>query len=161
MKKERKMSKDSFNLKKNKMLKKTKFIIIIVPLLILTFIACHEEDSTDIVQLSWQVKYICVENQNFKVKNKDYVNKEAYILIFKDDSVFQLNTSVNLAVGEFKIPTKNCINILKYQEITEIGGQSIIDKKLLQYIPTIYSYKILGDNLVLQGNNCEIKLKKQ
>lgn len=96
------------------MLKKTKFIIIIVPLLILTFIACHEEDSTDIVQLSWQVKYICVENQNFKVKNKDYVNKEAYILIFKNDSVFQLNTSVNMAVGEFKIPTKNCINILKY-----------------------------------------------
>ncbi len=143
------------------MLKKTKFIIIIVSLLILTFIACHKEESTDIVQFSWQVKYICVENQNSKVKNKDYVNKEAYMLIFKNDSVFQLNTSVNLAVGKFKMPSENCINIFEYQEITEIGGQSIIDKKLLQYIPTICSYKILGDNLILQGNKCEIKLKKQ
>ena len=115
------------------MLKKTKFIIIIVSLLILTFIACHKEESTDIVQFSWQVKYICVENQNSKVKNKDYVNKEAYILIFKNDSVFQLNTSVNLAVGKFKMPSENCINIFEYQEITEIGGQSIIVKKLLQY----------------------------
>ena len=146
---------------KNKMLTNTKFNIIIVPLLILTLIACHKEDSTDIVQFSWQIKYICTENQNFKVKNKDYVNKEAYILIFKNDSVFQLNTSVNLAIGKFKMPSKNCINILGYQEITEIGGQSSVDKKLLQYIPTICSYKILGENLVLQGNNCEIKLKRQ
>ena len=104
--------------------------------------------------------YISSENQTFTVKNKDYHNKDAYILIFKNDSIFQLNTSVNLTIGNFEILQKNSINIFHYQEITEIGGQNIIDKKLLQYLPKIFSYKVMNDELILIGNNCKIKLKK-
>ena len=137
-------------------------------LLILYFTAlcsgCKKEDLTDaidITQFSWLVKNISIEENKIKVKKDDYFNNKAYVLIFENDSIFQLNTSVNLAKGSFKISSKGHINIFNYQEITEVGSQNEIDDKLLKNIPSVSSYQVLNDDLILKGYNCEIELKKE
>ncbi len=142
-------------------MKKTIFLLVLVFAILCN--ACNKEDLTDtvdITQFSWMMKSITIEKK-IKVKDDDFFNNEAYVLIFENDSVFQLNTSVNLAKGRFQISSKGIINIFNYHENTELGGQNKIDNKLLQNISKITSYQVLNDILILKGSNCEIKFKKK
>ncbi len=125
---------------------------------------CKKKDLTDtmdITKFSWIVKNITIKENKIKIKEDNYFNNKAYVLIFKNDSIFQLNTSVNLAKGSFQTSSKGHINILYYHEITEVGGQNEIDDKLLKNIPSVSSYQVLNDVLILKGNNCKIELKQE
>lgn len=143
-------------------MKTTKFIVL------LSFFAlcssCKKEDLTDsidITQYSWKMKSITINGNITKIPNVVYHNDKAYILIFKNDSILQLNTSVNLAKGSYQIISKGNIHILNYGEITEVGGQNEIDHKLLQNISSITIYQVLDDDLFLKGDNFEIEFQKE
>ncbi len=143
-------------------MKKIIFLLILFPAILCH--GCKKEDLTDtidITQFSWIMKSITIEKNMIKVKEDDYFNNEAYILIFENDSIFQLNTSVNLAKGTFQISSNGNVDIFNYQEMTEVGGKNEIDNKLLQNIPTITSYQVLNDILIMKGINCEIEFKKE
>jgi hypothetical protein len=143
-------------------MKKIMFLLIFFPAILSN--GCKKEDITDtidITQFSWKLKKISVDGNKIKVKEDDYFNNEAYILVFENDSIFRLNSSVNLAKGSYQITTKGYINVLNYQEITKVGGQNEIDDKLLQVTSKITSYKVLENILLLKGDNCEIELKKE
>lgn len=138
------------------------FLLILFPAILCN--GCKKEDLTDtidITQFSWKLKKISVDGKKYKVKEDNYFNGKAYVVIFENDSVYQLNTSVNLAKGSYQITTKGYINVLNYQEITKVGGQNEIDAKLLQVTSKITSYKVLENILLLKGDNCEIELKKE
>ena len=94
------------------------------------------------------------------VDNQYGSNSESYKLIFKQDGSFQLNTSVNLATGNFLIDQGGIIHFYGYQEITEVGGGNDTDKELLRLIPQVTSYKVKSHRLHLCGDNFEIILKK-
>ena len=143
-------------------MKRKIFLLILFPAILCN--GCKKEDLTDtidITQFSWIMQSITIEENKFKVKEDNYFNNEAYVLIFENDSTFQLNTSVNLSKGSFQISSKGNINILNYHEITEVGGQNEIDNKLLQNISSITSYQVLNDILIMKGINCEIEFKKE
>lgn len=143
-------------------MKKIMFLLIFFPAILCN--GCKKEDLTDtidITQFSWKLKKISVDGNKIKVKEDDYFNNEAYILVFENDSIFRLNTSVNLAKGSYQITTKGDISIFNYQEYTEVGVQNDIDDKLLQVTSKITSYKVLENILLLKGDNCEIELKKE
>ncbi len=143
-------------------MKKVMFLLILFPAILCN--GCKKGDLTDtidITQFSWKLKKISVDGEKYKVKEDNYFNGKAYVVIFENDSVFQLNTSVNLAKGSYQITTKGDISIFNYQEYTEVGGQNEIDAKLLQVTSKITSYKVLENILLLKGDNCEIELKKE
>ena len=138
------------------------FFLVFFPAILCS--SCEKEDLTDsidITQFSWMINSITITDIKHKVKKDNYHNSEAYILVFESDSIFKLNTSVNLAKGKFQIYSKGNINVFYYHEITEVGGQTEIDNKLLKYVPSVSSYQVFNNILLLKGKNCEIELKKK
>ena len=143
-------------------MKKIMFLLILFPTIFCS--GCKKEDLTDttnITEFSWKLKSIKIKGNKSKVKEDTYFNDKAYILVFENDSIFKLNTSVNLAIGNFEIINIGIINISNYQESTEVGGKNEIDDKLLQNIPLITSYQVLSNYLFFKGNDIKIEFEKE
>ena len=100
------------------------------------FVGCKKQDNTDTVDITafkWKMQNIKVNGFKTKIKdNVDFLNGNPYSLIFYNDSVFQLNTSVNHAIGNYKIYEKGEIVISDYFETTLVyTTDDKIDSKLL------------------------------
>lgn len=137
-------------------MKKLIFSILVVIL----FAGCQSEEVVDITQHTWKMDKIMDHNHIYTVKNKDYLRDDAYMLIFLNDSIFQLNTSINLAYGNYEIPAKNSI-IMDYSVVTEVGGGYKIDTVLVNCIGKIASYKNKNNKLIFEGKNCKMVLTKE
>ena len=75
----------------------------------------------------------------------NYHNDDAYILYFKDDSAFQLNTGTNLAKGNFVLFPDGSISVSNYQEYTEIGTVREEERQFndlqIELFPKVKTYK--------------------
>ncbi|MBR5921796.1 MAG: hypothetical protein IKZ56_11630 [Bacteroidales bacterium] len=126
----------------------------------LLFVGCQSEEVVDITQHTWKVNKIATHNHTYTVKNKDYLRDDAYMLIFLNDSMFQLNTSINLAYGKYEILANNTIK-MDYTVLTEVGGGYEIDTVLTNCLGKITSYKNINNKLVFEGRNCKMVLTKE
>jgi len=137
-----------------------KILLSIVLLVLILSYGCAKKDLTDsidITQKSWVLNKIIVDGEKFKANDFDCFNNEAYILYFENDSVFELNTSINVAGGVFYIQNRGTIEISDYHEYTEAGGHhNEIDENLLNKMLTVNSYKVIGEDLYLEGDDIEI-----
>ncbi|MBN2664536.1 MAG: META domain-containing protein [Bacteroidales bacterium] len=135
-------------------MKRISLIFIIAVFLI----SCEKpEDLTEqinITDFSWSLKSL-KEN----IHNIDF--EDDYILDFSNDSLFQLNLSVNNAGGNYLISKKGEISFLDFEPFTEMCCENDFDKKLLSNLPTVSEYQVLDNDLILKGDNCEIIFEKQ
>lgn len=140
---------------------KSKFIIILC-VLCFTNVGCQKDitQEIDITPFVWEINSVKIGHTMHRIENQYYFNAESYKLIFQQDGNFQLNTSVNLAMGNFVIEQRGIIHFYGYQEITEVGGGNDTDKELLKLIPQVTSYKVKSQRLHLCGDRFEIVLKK-
>ena len=129
-------------------------------LAVFLFAGCQSEEVVDITLHTWKVKNITAHNHIYTVNNKDYLRDDAYILIFLNDSMFQLNTSINLAYGKYEIPANNTIK-MDYTVVTEVGGGYEMDTVLTNCLGKITSYKNKNNKLVFEGKNCKMVLTKE
>ena len=68
----------------------------------LLFAGCQSEEVVDITQHTWKVNKIAMHNHIYTIKNKDYLRDDAYMLIFLNDSMFQLNTNLELVFSSLQ-----------------------------------------------------------
>ena len=143
------------------MMKNLVFLLLATTLL---FTACKKEDLTDytntmdITAHQWKFNSLFVDGWE---GNMDW-EENRYILDFQTDTTLSMLLSVNSSFGSFRIPEKGEINISKYGIITEVCCDLTIDTILVKNFINVNSYKVLGNNLFLNGpNNLEIKFKQE
>jgi heat shock protein HslJ len=141
-------------------------ISLLITLLILTAMSCKKEltSSTDITTSTWSLKSVSTDGDKFKIKDEDYHNVEAYELTFQNDSVFALNTSVNISGGNYNIAEKGKITITSYGEITEVAGsheEQKINENLITVFNAVTSYEVKGKVLIFNGTEGELKFRKK
>lgn len=120
---------------------------------------CNRNTITDFTQYKWKLQSVS-ENGIIHAVNwskTDYYTEDAYKLIFIDDSLFQLNSSCNLAMGFYHF-SPSVFEINAYAECTFVYSYLKIDQMLVKYLPTVHSYKIKGNSLILIGDNCRFRL---
>ncbi len=124
-------------------------------------INCNKDktDTIDITKHKWKIESITTNNTTYKTPDKVRL-KHAYLLVFESDSSFSLNTSVNTGSGSYDLISYGSLEIKYYSELTEVGGQNEFDYKLLDVMPSVVSYQVIGNNLILKGEEGEIVLKK-
>lgn len=137
-----------------------KLLFPISILAVFLFSGCQSEEVVDITQHTWKVDKITTHNHIYTVKNKYYLKDDSYRLIFLDDSIFKLYTSINLAHGKYEIPANNTIN-MDLTAITEAGGGFDIDTVLTNWIGKITSYKNKNNKLIFEGKDCKMVLTKE
>jgi hypothetical protein len=131
---------------------------------VLLFTSCEkEEDMTDytstidITEYDWKLLEVRTNDSYYKNPSSD----TRHILTFENDSMFFMNTTVNLAGGGYELITKGEISIF-YNFITEMCCDSEMDDMLVSQFSNINTYKVLGNNLYFNGsNNLEIKFKQK
>lgn len=140
-----------------------KYFFLLILSLIVFCSGCKKilTDSVDIIQFNWKMKSITYFGHKSKIKEDDYTNDDAYRLVFANDSIFKLNTSVNITYGRFEIVNKGCIDIFSYEEVTQVAGGNGIDDILRENIPLITSYEVLDDRLIFVSENCQIRFEKE
>ena len=132
---------------------------------IILLLGCNKDitDELDIKSERWKLESIS-DNGTVKTENKDYFRENAYVLILYTDSTFQLNTSVNVAGGNYNIPKLGDITISYYGEYTKVGTSDekeiALTEKLLNVMPNVERYKVLGNTLYFYTLSGEIKFKK-
>jgi hypothetical protein len=98
------------------------------------------------------------------VSEDEYFREHAYVLRFTSDSTFNLNTSVNLAQGNYSFNQKNNISISNYQEYTEVAAVDTFEKKLnellIKSMNKVNKYMIIENMLIFEGGFGEIKFVK-
>jgi len=143
-------------------------IIVFLALLINIF-GCEDDNSlenTNILGENWKVLSIALGNNQgeYEILDKDYFNKDAYVLYFNLDSTFNLNTSVNSYGGELNISTET--KKLSFQIIsgTRVGQSDDnvreTDSVLTEVFKSTTNFQIVEDNVELIGDKGIIKLKK-
>lgn len=141
-----------------------KVIVLMALSSLIICLSCEKEDLTDSIDItkkSWSLTKITVNGDKSEVDNSGYFNKDAYNLYFENDSIFQLNTSTNLAKGQYNIDENGLIEIFYYHEFTEVGVQNKIDEKLLEKLLTMNSYRVLGQKLYYNGSDCEMEFSEK
>jgi hypothetical protein len=139
-------------------------LLVIIPMIT---ISCKKDltDTTDITAWEWKVKSVTTNGKTFKPKKKDYLRNDAYILVFENDMTFKLNTSVNMAGGNYLIVEKGKVSISTYEEYTEVvttdNKEVELNKNLLTVFNEVTTYEVLGDILIFKGTKGEVKLKKE
>ena len=134
---------------------------IISLLIIMLFVKCDSPDIRRPQDSVWNLEFVSKGTETNMVKNDKYHNDQAYKLLFFNDTVFQLNTSINTANGKYIISSGGKIMIYYYHELSEMGGHNKVDSALLQYLPTVTSYKIKNKRLYFHGDNCKIVFKME
>lgn len=141
--------------------------LIIIPVIFLTVNCSHELPvNFSVTDYHWQLlKVETGTGEELKPEDKDYLRDDAYVLVFESDSTFRLNTSVNVARGKCIVMEEDDkIEIVTYQEITEIATADLEDMKLnnglIKVIRQVEEYEKDGDHLVLEGMEGKAKFKK-
>ena len=95
---------------------------------------------------------------------EENLQESAYILIFLNDSIFQLNTNVNLARGNHAIISNNVIAISNYHEFTEVGAakpqEREFNKKLIELFPKTTTYNMVDKKLIIIGSDIKFIFEK-
>ncbi|MEA3495046.1 MAG: META domain-containing protein [Bacteroidota bacterium] len=125
-----------------------------------TLINCNKDktDTIDITKHKWKIESITTNDTIYKTQGKVPV-KHAYLLVFDSDSSFSLNTSVNTGGGIYDLISNGLLKITCYGG-TKVGGENEFDDKLREVLPLVVSYQVIGNNLILKGEEGEIVLKK-
>ncbi len=110
--------------------------------------------TTDITKFSWNLKLLKEGHKNIKLE-------DIYLLELLNDSLFNLNLSVNGAGGKYKILSKGEVIIYNFQPFTEICCENDFDKKLITILPTITTYQVLNNTLIFKGDNVKVEFEKQ
>lgn len=130
--------------------------------------SCNKEDAknldTDITQYSWKVKSISINGTKSTTPIKNYhgeeiLDKLAYNLIFKDDSNYYLDLSINKGQGKYQLIDTGQIVIDSYGT-TYICCNNDFDNNLLSIITSVTSYEVIGNTLFIKGKGTEIELIK-
>lgn len=138
------------------MIKKAFIFFVLIPLLILSC-GKRKTETLDITKYQWKLKSVTINSKTIRPPE----NKSRYVLVFVNDSTFNLNLSINSGWGGYKLPTKGNLIISGYSAITEVCCQNEFDKKLIASIKGITKYNVSGRTLILQkaGNKVEFKRK--
>jgi len=127
--------------------------------------SCEKENKQtgmDFLQNEWKVQSV-----NKHLDPQDYYHREdAYILKFFNDSIFDLNTSINYAEGKYQIVSKGHIVINNYSERSLVYGaptrQRKFDEQLLSAFNGVMTYSYTKNKLIFRGDkNKEIVFVKQ
>ena len=137
---------------------------IIFGTIILAFVfttSCDREQNTDFIQYNWKLQSVSENGITHAIhwSEADLCIEDAYTLIFINDTIFQLNTGVNKAMGIYHLSEAN-LEISQYREMTSVHSEDKIDQLLPKCIPTVHTYKIKGNSLILIGDGCRIRLTR-
>ena len=124
--------------------------------------ACNKEDDSmekceyEYVQ-NWDLQCI---NEKF-VPQVQYKKTIPYILRIINDTIFRLNTSVNIAKGNYYKITESQIIIKNYHEETEVYNdheeERCFDELLLKSLNNnTFNFSYTKDNIVLQNDTTTI-----
>jgi len=150
---------------KNQFSSKVRIILFFtVPVFMLFSCRKNLTNEIDIKSLNWNLISIS-HNGSVKTENKDYFRENAYVLVFYTDTTFGFNTSVNFAGGSYISSGIGDIIISSFEEITKVGTTNDKEKelteKLLEAMPLVERYDVLGKRLYLYTSEGEIKFKME
>lgn len=142
-------------------MKKSLCLVLLLSALLL-FNSCKKEDltaSTDITAHTWQLQRTKINGKKTKTPTKDDNGDDinfayAYRLIFLNDTTFSLSFSVNTGGGDYTILSPGQISLTDFG-ITEMCCDTEYDTHVINTIAAIHSYRVLGDELVLEGDGVE------
>jgi heat shock protein HslJ len=137
-------------------IKKT-FILFVLILLLALSCRKGKTDTLDITKYKWKLKSVTINSETFT----PHENKNRYVLVFVNDSTFNLNLSINSGWGGYKLPTKGDLIILGYSAITEICCENDFDEKLITSINGITKYNVSGRTLILQKAGIKVEFKRK
>ena len=137
-------------------------LTLLLFLLLLLLSSCERPiENKDFLRYKWKVQSIVSENKRITQPSGTFFREDAYILEFRNDTLFYFPTSVNEAGGSYQIVAERHI-IINYGEWTEIGGGSNFDKQLLSVFNGTMSYSYTGNKLIFKGEeNKEIVFVKR
>ena len=125
----------------------------------------NEQTGMVFLQNEWKVQSIVYENKRITLPSDAFFREDAYILKFRNDSLFYLPTSVNEAGGEYQIVSDGHIIISYYGEWTEVAApphQKIFNEQLVSVFNEAMSYSYTDNKLIFRGEqNKEIVFVKQ
>lgn len=141
-----------------------KNLIFYVTLLMFFSSGCEDDNNpNDITAYNWKLISIKSGDEIIIVSEKSYVKEDAFILKFSNDSNFLLNTSINVAMGNFSIHQDN-IELTKYQELTEVATndseQIQINDLLLEHLENVTEFSVNQDDLIFSSDNVEFIFKR-
>ena len=142
-------------------MKKSIYLLLLLSALLLLH-SCKKEDltaTTDITAHSWQLQRTKIDGHKAKTPKKGANGNEidfaeAYRLIFLSDSTFSLTFSINAGGGNYTIPSPGQISLSSFG-VTEICCDTDFDTDVINTMEAIQSYRVLGDELVLEGDVVE------
>lgn len=125
---------------------------IVLIFFIISVFACEKDktDSEDIAENKWKLEYI--KTDGIKESPDD-----TYVLEFINDSIFYMDLSVNHAGGKYNIPSKGILEITSYGAMTEVCCENDFDNKLIEKLPLSESYTVTQNELMINGNDLEMK----
>ena len=113
-----------------------------------------------LTELKWKVKSVTIDGNKELTPTTNISNSNAYILEFQNDSIFNLNLSLNKAIGRYKIIGEQQITIFGYNGFTQVCCNNNFDEDWL--IPTfevVTTYKREGINLTFTGSKGDIEFE--
>lgn len=137
--------------------------------LLINIFGCEKDDSfnhTNILGKNWKVLSINLDSNQglYEIIDKDYFNKDAYLLYFNLDSTFNFNTSVNSYDGELNISSKTKTISFNIISGTRVGQTDYnvreTDSILTEVFKSTTNFLISEDEVELIGDKGTIKLKK-
>jgi len=148
-------------------MKRTLLLLCFSGLLSFSEIGCSQNDEATpqatIEEGNWKLVAIRSEDKMMAISTSSYVTSSSYILSFRDSSLFQFNTSVNAAAGNYLI-NGNKIELSNYQELTEVVAinqeQQEVDAFLLENLIRVAKYVIVRNELVLYLENGELTFRR-
>jgi heat shock protein HslJ len=142
---------------------RSKLFLIFLSLLFINSCAKNEPETNSLTGQVWKLVAIQFNNETITISQSSYVRDSSYILRFTEATNFALNTSVNVARGEYEIDNQN-ISIKNYQESTEVGTsdpeQIRINNLLLTQLVKATKFNIMNSNLVIDAENSAFIFEK-
>jgi hypothetical protein len=141
-------------------------ILIVFSFILTSLISCKKEAErfepelfdSEITKYQWEIVSILTEDtvRNF---SKDVIFREySYVLWFQNDSVFQLNFSVNSGIGYYELFPENKIAVKSYSNQTK-AFMSKFDWLLMSEFNKMTSYDVIDKTLIFRGPDSEVELQ--
>ena len=108
--------------------------------------SCEKDKSEfiDITDYAWKLKYLTING-------KEESSNQTYILEFRNDSLFMMDFSVNMAGGFYKTENKGHIVFYNYHAFTEMCCDSYFDEILSSTLMKTKNYTLEGNDLTFIG----------
>ena len=144
---------------------KTNQLIILLFSILFLLNSCEKENGQtgmDFLQYEWKIQSV---NKHLDPQEHNH-QEDVYILKFFNDSIFNLNTSINDAGGKYQIISEGHIIINNYSEWSSMGStptrQRKFDEQLLFAFNGAMSYSYTKNKLIFRGEqNKEVVFTKQ